>query len=539
MGIKRIDKNIRMKIDTPKSVPDNINRIFDKFIDENVQGTSSARRTIIKPRFSMPQRIAAAAASVVTTMVTGGAIYAAITGTPITELFNINKDKYEQELISVNEEVTSSDISLNLQDYAIDHNAIVVNYVINTDKELNFSKDKDNFIADTVVNNDVKVQITKQNYAENNENKIYKISTLYAIEQFESSLDKFTLNISVKEIAGVQGTWNFSIEMDKSQKKENRTYSYNHTETRNAPRIALKTNYSAISMSVDNISVSDFSTVMNTTIFNGQDGVEDKDKVDPKNLPSYIAIDKNPEKWNEAVPLIFEVVDNNENVLCNEEYNYERGRIGNILNKKIVFPNVEKDITSLTLNIYSNYSEKGKEFLGKFDLNITSEVDTSVSKYELNKEGKTGNIKFKYSSEWKCSYDENHPEVTIYTTDDFGELINIEISEISSFSKDDPNYYVVYTDYSDIEKVVDEDIALARKMYTDFNVTSKGKEKIGIFDGIQVTANTQVLEESGESKRLYAIVNGKTYIISFEGRAEPFNEYMDYFYKVIESIEIE
>ncbi len=538
MGTKRIDKNIKMNINSPDKVPDNINRIFDKFIDENLQSEkSNVRNRIIKPRFSLPQRIATAVASVATTMVAGGVIYAAVTGNSVFKLFNVNKEQYEKDLVTVSEQVTDNDISIRLQEYAIDHNAIIINYVINSDKELDMREFEDNIVADTTANDDVVVNIAKQNCVIDEENNSYKISTFYAIEEFENTLDKFTLNIHINKIAGVEGNWDFSIDMDKSKKEENKTYSFNHTETRNAPRIAVKTDYTPISMSVDNISVSNFSSIVNITIFNGQEGVEKEKQIEPKYPSGIVAKEQNPREWNKAVPLTFEVKDNQGNVLYMENYKYYRGNIGHFDYKKLIFPNIEEGVTSLTINIYSD--DTRKELLGTFDLDLSEQVNTSSDRYKLDTEKRYDKMgmTIKYSSEWRALYFADDPyTVTLDTHDEFGSLIDIQIEEVSSRVYDNPRYQYIYGDSKDINLILDDIKKTDRDSYDTCEILSEGEEKIGVFDGVQYTTKTSISGEYEESKFLIAVVNDKVYVISYRCKPETFNNYKDYFYQVVENI---
>ena len=77
--------------------------------------------------------------------------------------------------------MSDSDIKVELETYAIDQNAVVVNYKISSDKELNFIDKKDNIVAETQVNKNTHIDIDKQNYLQND--KTYTIATLYSIEK--------------------------------------------------------------------------------------------------------------------------------------------------------------------------------------------------------------------------------------------------------------------------------------------------------------------------------------------------------------------
>ena len=164
--------------------------------------------------------------------------------------------------------------------------------------------------------------------------KTYTIATLYSIEKFDSVLDKFELNIKISEIAGIKGEWNFDINLDKSNKKENKISFYDDINLKDTNRIAIKTNYTPISMDVKSVSTSDFSTIMNITIYSVQNGVKQSEKIEPKKDITAMSEEYNNPKWNETENFIFEVKDENENELLFSEYAYTRAEW--IKNEKII-----------------------------------------------------------------------------------------------------------------------------------------------------------------------------------------------------------
>ena len=192
------DEEIRKLFNKTETVPDNINNLFDNFINNTVK-KEEKKNNVIKLKPSKAKKVASIAASFAGVVLASGTIYAAITGKSIVGLFNINEDKYNNSIVSVNDEVLNSDISVTLETYAIDQNAVIVNYKIQSNKELNFIKNSDNIVVDTMVNKNIHIDFDKQNF-ERNDNT-YIISTLYSIEKFESNLNSFELNIKVTEIA--------------------------------------------------------------------------------------------------------------------------------------------------------------------------------------------------------------------------------------------------------------------------------------------------------------------------------------------------
>ena len=133
------DEEIRKLFNKTETVPDNINNLFDNFINNTVKKEEKKNNVIAK-------KVASIAASFAGVVLASGTIYAAITGKSIIGLFNINEDKYNNSIVSVNDEVLNSDISVTLETYAIDQNAVIVNYKIQSNKELNFIKNSDNIL---------------------------------------------------------------------------------------------------------------------------------------------------------------------------------------------------------------------------------------------------------------------------------------------------------------------------------------------------------------------------------------------------------
>ena len=550
MNDKKIDKIIKSKIDIPEKVPNNINAIFDNFIAENVN-SESTKGIKIKNKMSIGRRIITAISSIASSLVIGGVVYAAVTGKSVLDLFNINKDKYEQELINVNEHVLDNDIDVILDHYAVDHNSIIINYTIKSDVFLNFKENEENIEVKSIVDDEIELNVASQNYIKDEENNSYKVATLYSIEQYESTLDKFSLKVEIKSITGITGNWNFNINMDKSEKEENKTYVFNKTESGYAPRIALKTNYSPISMSVDNVSVSDFSSLMSITIFNDQLGVPDDKKVDTDKYNSVGIVYKNAnlEKWDELVPLIFEVKDDKGNTLHEEKYNYQRKDISNIDERKLIFANVEREMKQLTLNVYSEYQKGKKVLLGNFELKLNKDTELTGEKFDLDSEKKIDkmNLTMKVPSKWNFDYSADAPYmIKLDYHDKYDSSISIGITEISAIPQNSSRYYVVYSDYSDIDKMIDESMKLNETQFDSIRTISKGTEKIGIFDGKQVTyVGYWDRAPKYKSKEMYAIINGKTYVISYTaqtisgtGCEAAYKEYYEVFESVIESIKL-
>ena len=166
------DKKIKEIFNIKESVPDNINSIFDDFINKNVK---EEKRNNIKVKKENIRKVLSIAASFIIVIVASETIYASITGKSLISLFNINEEEYNNSIISVNKQVSDSDIKVELETYAIDQNAVVVNYKISSDKELNFIDKKDNIVAETQVNKNTHIDIDKQNYLQND--KTYTIAT--------------------------------------------------------------------------------------------------------------------------------------------------------------------------------------------------------------------------------------------------------------------------------------------------------------------------------------------------------------------------
>lgn len=500
------DEKIRNLFNKTETVPDNINNLFDNFINNTVK-KEEKKNNVIKLKPNKAKKVASIAASFAGVVLASGTIYAAITGKSIIGLFNINEDKYNNSIVSVNDEVSDSDISVTLETYAMDQNAVIVNYKIQSDKELNFIKNSNNIVVDTMVNKNIHIDVDKQNF-ERNDNT-YIISTLYSIEKFESNLNSFELNIKVTDIAGVKGEWNFDLKLDKTNKIENKVSFYDEQNLKDTNRIAMKTNYTPISMNVTSISVSEFSTLMNLTIFANQNGVKDENKIEPKKDISALSSEYNDPKWNEEEQFLFEVKDEFGNDLLSSKYVYTRSEW--IKNEKLLFPNFSSDTKKIIFNIYLLGEDNEKELVGTFDLDIKQ----SRNKDEKNKLDKTesmsnGKITFKVSSKWNVDIDDKF--IDMYTNDSYGNLINIQLHE---YSEDEANK--LKEKYgSDLEKIANNnenykyDIENSEK----YKNISKGSEKIGKFEGYQITYTVLNASKWMKQKDFWFENNGKIYVVS-------------------------
>ena len=95
-------------------------------------------------------------------------------------------------------------------------------------------------------------------------------------------------------------------------------------------------------MDVKSVSTSDFSTMMNITIYSVQNGVKQSEKIEHKKDITAMSEEYNNPKWNETENYIFEVKDENENDLLYSEYAYTRAEW--IKNENIIFPNLSSEV---------------------------------------------------------------------------------------------------------------------------------------------------------------------------------------------------
>lgn len=529
------DKKIKEIFNIKESVPDNINSIFDDFINKNVK---EEKRNNIKVKKENIRKVLSIAASFIIVIVASETIYASITGKSLISLFNINEGEYNNSIISVNKQVSDSDIKVELETYAIDQNAVVVNYKISSDKELNFIDKKDNIVAETQVNKNTHIDIDKQNYLQND--KTYTIATLYSIEKFDSVLDKFELNIKISEIAGIKGEWNFDINLDKSNKKENKISFYDDINLKDTNRIAIKTNYTPISMDVKSVSTSDFSTMMNITIYSVQNGVKQSEKIEHKKDITAMSEEYNNPKWNETENFIFEVKDENENELLFSEYAYTRAEW--IKNEKIIFPNLSSEVKKLNFNIYLINENKERELVGKFELDLNKEKDNNKNELDKTDKLENGRIEFKVSSKWNVKKEENLLEM--YTNDSYGNPIEIQFYEFS----DDKTKELNEKYGRDLEKIAsnNESYKHEEKSAENSKIISKGKEKISNFDGYQMTYTTLINSSNSEwaterikEKDFCFENNEKLYLVSIHASSETaVDNNMAVFYDFIKNIQI-
>ena len=152
-----------------------------------------------------------------------------------------------------------------------------------------------------------------------------------------------------------------------------------------------------------------------------------------------------------------------------------------------------------------------KKLVGKFDLSI----EQSQNKDEKNKLDKTesmsnGSVIFNVPSKWNVDIEDK--SVNMYTNDSYGDLINIQLYE---YSEDESNK--LKEKYgADLEKIANnnENYKYDVKNAEKHKEISKGKEKIGNFEGYQITYT--VLNDSKwmKQKDFWFENNGKIYIVS-------------------------
>ncbi len=527
------DKIIKSKIYSNDEIPENIENIFDKFIEENIN--SKSEQKIVK--LSKTKKITSAVASSLICIFASGAIYAAVTGESLISLFNINKDKYQEDVISVNEKITDQGITVNLVEYAVDHNAIIVNYQISADKPLDFEKGNDNIVARTKVNGEsIELNINNQKFIENDEG--YTVSTLYSIEQFEESLNEFTLDIEIIEIAKCEGNWKFKANINKSEIKENRKYSfYDRKNLKDKNRIPLKTNYTPISMNVGTVSVSDFSTVINMTFFNNQNGISNDKKLEPKKIITAQSSEVKNSQWNETEQFFIEIQNDKGDVLDFEDYDYTRSKM--IRYEKIIFQNLPVDCNNLILKVYLKNDNSQKELVGEIKLDL-SEDNMEKYNFNISKTLNNGKITYKVPDNWRFE-DFDESSVSIITMDDFGNTLDLSLKYIKPSEYDEfginksSSLKDIATNNSSIQYEFSNDSK-------DHKIISQGEQKIGNISGYQIT---YVLKFDNSNiwnmkiKNFYFFVEDSLYVISITADGEVAVEnYMDIFDEFISNIEI-
>jgi hypothetical protein len=361
------------------------------------------------------------------------------------------------------------------------------------------------------------------------------------IDQFEESLNEFTLDIEITEIAGVEGDWKYSIKLNKSDIKENKTYSfYDYEEFMTSERIAVKTNYTPIALDVKNVSISDFSSVMEITWYSVQNGVPEEKRIEPKKIISAMSPEYNTNEWNEVESFVLEVKDSDDNILLLEDYDYTRAEW--VLEEKLLFPNLEKDTNKLTLNIYLKGAENEKELAGTISVNIENETNTSKDKYKLDTE-KTilnGRLSVKTSSKWTFDSDIENG-FNIQTLDNFGKGVSINFSELNEES------YKMYTESFGVKDIKDKKELAEKSANYDMStaseskILSQGEEKIGIFDTYQITYYVKYSNNNDKMKNkiMFAEIEDKMYVIEITADSEiSYENNIEFCEDVVKSIKI-
>lgn len=530
MNDKKIDKKIRANIEIPNVVPDNINNIFDRFIDENLNCNGVMKITT--------RKIATIVASALATVATGGVIYAAVNGMDIGKIFNINQANYEKEIITIQEEVTSGDLNVKLETYAMDCNAIVINYSVKAKNNEELKLSDVNIAAGTYVNNEIPLKITSQAAFYDEEIKGYRVSTLYAIEQFEDTLDNFSMNVEITELFGKKGDWKFNLSMDKSKKVEDRTYFFRNMDGY-AERFGVKTNYLPIAMSIDDISVSNFSSVTNISIYNypyATTGYEN-------NMLKVAEASKSKE-WKEVEPLKLEIMDSDGNLLYKEYYNYTRAELPQVLkNKKLIFPNFSNEMKELTFKVYLIGADKKEELVATKVIKLGDEASTSSKRFNLDKTVKYegGDIEVKTSSMWRCEEQNGH--LSISRANDFGGVTEIQIIKFSEevLNNMKSKGVDINSEKSVAQAVEKQDFESQNDKSNKEKIISEGQTKIGNYEGYQMIYTTE-LDESGSmffKDRIFVFkINEKMYLASImvDSSNEEYENCREFFENVISSI---
>lgn len=543
MNDNQKDKILKSKFNTEEKVPDNINNIFDKFIEENITNKTKSENNVKTKsniiQFRKTKKVLSAVASTASVLFIGGTIYAAVTGKSLISLFNINEEKYQEHLISVNEQVTSEDINVELIEYAVDHNAVIVNYKVTSEKELNFIENRDNLIAKSTVNDgSIELNIDNQNFMEYEGS--YIVSTLYAIEQFEETLDKFSLKIEISKIAGSTGKWEFNLNIDKSQTIENRTYTYYNKQTfLDTNRIPIKTNYLPISMNVGTVSISDFSTAISITIFNNQVGIPEEHKLDPKKDIWGNSPETQTKEWKQIENFLFELENDKGEVLGTVDYDYTRKE--RIKQDRIFFKNISSEVKSLTLKVYLKGNNNQNELVGKFELALSNE-NLRKDEFTITKTMNKGKITYKIPETWRFyNFEDYYNSIDIKTFDDFGNLVTISLTHIK---KTDYEEFGIDSS-SSLEYIATKNSAIVREMTKkdqEIRIISHGEEKIGNISGYEITYSFKSNNsENWDSKikELYFKSNDELYEVRIDTDGEiAIANYLEMFNKFVESIEI-
>lgn len=446
-----------------------------------------------------------------------------------------NKDENTTTMtISVNSESVSNDITLNLENYIMDKNALIINYkVVFKNDNITFSDTEDNLIIDTFTEYNSHIDINSKTYSKQSENT-YKFSTMYAIDQFSNKGDQIELNINISKISGISGDWNFKIVVNENYEKDIIKYSYNDiTNFEITNRIPIKTNYTPIVIEVKDVCMTDFYGLMDINIYNNQNSIEDGRRLDPVKNINTSSDEYLSDNWNEVEPLTFEIKDEDGNTLVTYDYDYTRCNL--IKKEKLLFPNKEHNYLKLTLNIYLNDKSR-KTLAGIINLDLSNEYKKELYVLDTEQEIANGKIKFKTSSKWKFSTYEKSPK-TFETMAVDKNNNNIELI-FECDTEEDLEYYGVH-EYTDIKDLTQKYTLCEMESFDESAIVDEGEETIGNFSGYQVTYYAKSNGVYYKSKVMYTTINNEIYAIKISANSErAYDNNLDFCEDIIRSIEL-
>lgn len=222
----------------------------------------------------------------------------------------------------------------------------------------------------------------------------YIIYNVYNVDTISDLASKFNLDIDIKQIGSINGTWKFSTELEKARLDTRvETIDFYEDNSENVTAYITTSDYvrHEVKVEVKRLVISDFSSVIMI-------------QTDTTNAP----LAKTEGAYSEGVPYIFVVTDENGNIVgtgTRSKEDYENS--DEKYTDRIILENVNLDTKKLYIKIYEQWdmSELGEKELVKFQWH-TIELDVEKARQEkyveLNQSiyNASHGISLKYPGNW-------------------------------------------------------------------------------------------------------------------------------------------
>lgn len=341
----------------------------------------------------------------------------------------------------------------------------------------------------------------------------YIIYNVYNVDAITDLASKFNLSININKIGSIEGTWNFSTELEKARldtRVETIDFYENNSCSNVAPTIAAKDNVlHAATVEAKRLVISDFSTVLML-----QTRVKETDR------EFYL------EYADSGLPCVFVITDENNNTVgtgtCSKSSYESATNVGGtiIYTDRIVLENVGKDTKKLYVKIYEQYNLED-ETIRANSSTIVLDIETARNAkkpVELIQSyaSKEQQISFKYPVDWKVNEEEK--AIKISGPEDLdGNIPLISISKVTNEDNQELKTLISLDNGVTVEKEGETTVAGVKGYYRMYTFADVGHD---------IKGYSMVIEK-----------DGKYYKIDFTAVPTQYARYEETFKQILETIE--